>query len=129
MIYHKKQINRILELVENEKQQQLYNAMEVIELELPNKISKDLIFLFDFILDPAENKTAATVGKNETTPLFSKVYFADSFTYNPWTKAIVMYCSWKNHKRDDLLKIKQKQDALEPYIIQETREFVLKDLN
>jgi hypothetical protein len=129
MIYKKKQINRILELIEAEKQNKLYNAMEVIELELPKKISKDLIVLFDFILDPTENKTTAAISKNDSTPLFTKVYFSDSFTYNPWTKAIVMYCSWKNNRTADLKNIRQKQESSEPYIIKETRDFVLSKIN
>jgi len=129
MIYRKKQINRILELIEAEKQHKIYNAMEVLELELPKKISRDLIILFDFILDPTENKTIAAISKSDTTPLFTKVYFSDSFTYNPWTKAIVMYCSWKNNKTEDLKSIRQKQETTEPYIIKETRDFVLNEIN
>jgi hypothetical protein len=129
MIYRKKQINRILELIEAEKQHKIYNAMEVLELELPKKISRDLIILFDFILDPTENKTIAAISKSVTTPLFTKVYFSDSFTYNPWTKAIVMYCSWKNNKKEDLKSIRQKQETTEPYIIKETRDFVLNEIN
>ena len=127
MLFRKKQISRILELIEMEKQHKLYNAMEMIEMELPKKISKDLICLFDFILDPAGNKFAA--GKNDTTSLFKKVYFSDSFTYNPWTKAIIMYCSWKNSINEDLKIIKQKKETTEPLIITETRDFVLSSIN
>jgi hypothetical protein len=123
MLFKKKQISRILELIEAEKQHKLYNAMEMIEIELPKKIAKDLNNLFDFILDPRGNKVQ--VVKNDTTPFFRKVYFSDSFTYNPWTKAIVMYCSWKNNITGDLNIISQKQEAVEPLIITETRDFVL----
>ena len=127
MLFRKKQISRILELIEMEKQHKLFNAMEMIEMELPKKISKDLICLFDFILDPAGDKLA--VGKNDTTSLFKKIYFSDSFTYNPWTKAIVMYCSWKNNIAEDLKIIRQKHEPSEPLIITETRNFVLSAIN
>jgi ATP:ADP antiporter, AAA family len=127
MLFKKKQISRILELIEMEKQHQLYNAMEMIEMELPKKISKDLIYLFDFILDPSGNKL--TVGKNDTASLFSRIYLSDSFTYNPWTKAIVIYCSWKNSITEDLKIIRQKQGPSEHLIITETRDFVLKAVN
>jgi hypothetical protein len=96
-------------------------------MELPKKISKELICLFDFILDPAGNKPAA--GKSGTSPLFPKVYLSDSFTYNPWTKSIIMYCSWKNNITEDLKIIRQKQDTAEPVIISETRDFVLSAIN
>ena len=127
MLFRKKQISRILELIEMEKQHKLYNAMEMIEIELPKKVSKDLISLFDFILDPAGNKLV--IGKNDGTSLFTKIYLSDSFTYNPWTKAIVMYCSWKNSITEDLKIIRQRQEPSEPLIITETRDFVLNAIN
>jgi ATP:ADP antiporter, AAA family len=127
MLFRKKPINRILELMEIEQQQKLYNAMEMIELELPKNISKDLIMLFDFMLDPSGNKAAA--GKNDSAALFNKIYFSDSFSYNPWTKAILLYCSWKNNKTADLRNIVQKIDQGEHYIITETRDFVLNAIN
>lgn len=123
MLFRKKQISRILELIEAEKQHKLYNAMEMIEIELPKKTAKDLNSLFDFILDPQGNKVV--VAKNDNTAFFRKVYFSDSFTYNPWTKAIVMYCSWKNNITGDINIISQKQETAEPLIIKETRDFVL----
>jgi len=127
MLYRNKPINRILELMEIEQQQKLYNAMEMIELELPKKISKDFILLFDFILDPGEHK--ATMAKNETATLFNKIYFSDSFSYNAWTKAIILYCAWKNNKTEDLKHIGQKKEQAEHHIITETRDFVLKAIN
>ena len=127
LLFRKKSINRVLELIEIEKHQQLYNAIEMIELELPKKISKDLILLFDFILDPNGNKAA--LAKNELKPLFNKIYFSDSFSYNPWTKAIIMYCSWKNKITEDLLHIQQKKEPSEHYIITETRDFIHNTIN
>ena len=126
MLFRKKQFSRVLELIEAEKQHQLYNAMEMIEIELPKKTAKDVNLLFDFILDPFGNKQ---VFKNDGTSLFKKIYLSDSFTYNPWTKAIVMYCSWKNNIVADLKIMKQKTESAEPLIITETRDFVLNSTN
>jgi hypothetical protein len=127
MLFQKKAISRVLELMETEQQQKLYNAMEMIELELPKFISKDLIMLFDFILDPSANKIVA--GNKNAKTLFNKIYFSDSFSYNPWTKAILLYCSWKNNKTDHLHDLIEKKDTSEHYIITETRDFVLKAIN
>ncbi len=127
LLFHKKQINRILELIEIENHVQIYNAIEMIELELPKKISKDLIVLFDFILDPAGNKIKPQ--NNEHSIFFNKIYYSDSFFYNPWTKAILIYCSWKNNKEEDIQKIIQPHEKKEHYIIKETREFVINNFN
>ncbi len=123
LLFRKKQINRILELMEIDQHQKLYNAMEIIEMELPKQISKDLVLLFDFILDPAGNKPVA--GKQGQQTLFNKIYFSDSFSYSPWTKAIIIYCAWKNKRTVELKNIVQKKEQQEHYIITETREFVL----
>ncbi|MBL0357349.1 MAG: MFS transporter [Chitinophagaceae bacterium] len=123
MLFRKKPINRILELIDIEHHHKIYNAIEMIELELPKKISKDLIVLFDFILDPNEKKSH--LESTSISSLFSKVYLSDGFTYNPWTKSIVMYCSWKNNKTEDLEIVARQPEKSGHIIIEETRDFVL----
>jgi hypothetical protein len=99
----------------------------MIELELPKKISKDLILLFDFMLDPDDKKSKTDLKENNA--LFSKIYSSDAFTYNAWTKAIVMYSSWKNNKTEDMAIIAAQQQQQGHYIISETRNFVLGTIN
>lgn len=126
MLHRKKKINRILELIEIEKHQKIYNAMEMIELELPRKTAKDLVHLFDFVLDPGGHRKNAEVFTAES--VFNKIYFSDSFAYNPWTKAIVMYCSWKNKIHDDIKYI-ATVNGEEEFIVAETRDYVLSTPN
>lgn len=123
MLFRKKPINRILELIDIEQHLKIYNAIEMIELELPKKISRQLIQLFDFILDPDDKKSTMALQENNT--LFSKIYNSDAFTYNPWTKSILMYSSWKNNKTEDLAIIAQPYEKPGHFIINETRNFVL----
>jgi len=127
MLFRKKPINRILELIELEQHHKIYNAIEMIELELPKKISKDLIQLFDFILDPVEKRSALPIAEPDS--LFSKIYLSDSFTYNQWTKSIVIYSSWKNNITGDLQVIALQQENSGHQIINETRNFVLSTIN
>jgi hypothetical protein len=127
MLFHTKPINRILELIDTEHHYKIYNAIEMIEMELPKKISKDLIVLFDFTLDPTDRKKITINGQGNL--LFNKIYLSDSFTYNPWTKSIVMYCSWKNNNVEDIQLIAEKKDASGEYIINETRDFVLSTIH
>jgi hypothetical protein len=127
MLFRKKPINRILELIDIEHHNKIYNAIEMIELELPKKISKDLILLFDFILDPDDKKSMPELAVSNA--LFSKIYSSDSFTYNGWTKAIVMYSSWKNNIQEDLAIIAEQNENSGQFITQETRNFVLNTTN
>ena len=122
IVYEKKQISRILQLMELEKKDQLYNAMEMLELVLPQKVSKDLNFLFDFILDPQHPNRI--VVKNQIEGFYNKVIFSAPLLYNPWTKAVCVYCSWKNHEAVFLQKLKGYPDVNEHYLVRETRDYV-----
>jgi len=127
MIYKKEQINRILELIEMDKSEKLFNAIEMIDIDLPKKIAREFIYLFDFILDPHDKK--ADLPKTATLAIFEKVYQSDAFAYNPWTKAIMIYNSWKNSIEEELAIVKQKNIEHPHYIIKETKDFVLHQKN
>lgn len=127
LLHRDKNINRILELIEIEKHSMLYNAIEMIEMELPRKTAKDIIRLFDFILDPVSFHK--TVLDEESTNIFNRVQAGDDFSYNAWTKSLVMYCSWKNNIEDDIKTLQPIVSPHEEFIIAETRGFVLNSPN
>ena len=123
LLYRKKDINRVLELIEMQGNTKVFNAMEMLELMLPQKASKKLNYLFDFVLDPPNRKTAT--GNYEMNTLFQKVFFSDAVSFNPWTKAVCMYSFWMNNETALLKKLHRTNGIWEPYIIKETREYVL----
>ncbi len=126
LLFRRKEINRILELMEIDKQDRLYNAMEMLELVLPKKVSKELNLLFDFILDP--HNSSRTAMKNEIKFFYEKVFFDAPHLYNPWTKAICVYSSWKNNEMPFLQKLKHQKQPLEHYLVTETKEYVMDDI-
>jgi hypothetical protein len=121
--FRKKEINRILELMEIDNHDKLYNAMEMLELLLPKKISKDLIFLFDFILDPEHSKKLPV--KRDIQVFYNKVIFNEPKLYNTWTKAVCVYCSWRNNDQELMQKLKTQGPSDEHYLVKETTAFVL----
>ena len=127
LLFRKKEINRILELIEIDKPDRLYNAMEMLELVLPKKIAKALNLLFDFILDPHHNSQVAIT--HEVKVFFSKVIFSEALLYNPWTKAVCVFSSWKNNETGLLDKLKGYKTADEHYLVKETREYVMAAIN
>ena len=122
IVFRKKELNRILQLMELEKKEQLYNAMEMLELVLPKKFSKDLNFLFDFILDP--QYANRVIEKNQMATFYNKVIFSAPLLYNPWTKAVCVYCSWKSNETGFLRRLKDHTDQNEHYLVKETRNYV-----
>jgi hypothetical protein len=127
LIFRKKEINRVLELVQIEGNVKVFNAMEMLELMLPQKISKDINQLFDFVLDPTHRKVITDNYKLEA--LFQKVFYTEAFTFNPWTKAVCIYCSWINHDAGLLKKISNGIGSQDQLIIAETRSYVLNNIN
>jgi ATP/ADP translocase len=127
LLFKKKEINRVLELVQIEGNVKVFNAMEMLELMLPQKISKDINQLFDFVLDPTHRKVVTENYKLEV--LFQKVFYTEAFTFNPWTKAVCIYCSWINHDVGLLKKISNGIGSQDQFIIAETRSYVLNNIN
>lgn len=127
LLYKKKEINRILELMEFEKHDKLYNAMEMIELLLPKKISKELNDLFDFILDPLHDKEI--IQKTEVPVFYSKAIFESPLLYNQWTRAVCVFSSWKNNELNLLQRIKTQTVPEENFLVSETKLYVLEHLN
>lgn len=122
LLYGKRSVNRILELIQVDKHDKIFNAIEMIELELPKKISKEIISMVEFILDPEESRKA---GFRQEQALLEKVYTGDSFTYNPWTKSALLYAAWKNRHTELATVAARPLPSGEHFIVAETRHFVL----
>ena len=123
LLYRKKDINRVLELMELEGNKKVFNAVEMLELMLPQKASKRLNVMFDFVLDPSHHKI--NIVNYEMNTLLQKVFFTDAVSFNPWTKAVCMYSFWMNNETELLKKLRNSNGAGEHYIIKETRDYVL----
>jgi len=127
LLYRKKEINRILELMEIDKHDKLYNAMEMLELLLPKKISKDMNLIFDFILDPAGSISGNM--QQEINIFYNKVIFNTPMAFNPWTKAVCVYSSWRNNQTGFLMKLKDNQQPDLHYLVKETKDYVINTKN
>jgi hypothetical protein len=123
LLFRKKEINRVLELLEMEGNTKVFNAMEMLELMLPQKISKDLNQLFDFVLDPTHRKVNTETYSLDV--LYKKVFETESASFNPWTKAVTIYCSWINKDGLLLKKINNGFPLQDQFIVSETRNYVL----
>ena len=113
--------------MEIDKHEKLYNAMEMLELMLPKKVSKDINQLFDFILDPKQHFGEKI--HQEVEPFFDKVIFETPRIYNPWTRSVCIYSSWKANQSGLLEKIKNHEPlSKDHYLVHETRDFVVQTI-
>jgi hypothetical protein len=122
ILYRKSEINRVLELLEMETQLKLFNAMEMLEMVLPKKRSKELNQLFDFVLDPSH--TRKTYVKEQVVPFFNRILNNEPESFTAWTKAVCIYCSWKIRQFDFLRSLKMTRKLNDHTIMKETEEFV-----
>lgn len=126
LLYHKKEINRILELVEQEERSKLYNAMEMLELVLPKKISSQINHLMDHILDP--HRVKKLPGTNDAAAYFQRVVVTGAEKFNPWTRAVCIYCSLKSGEVSFIRTLEHHATGNDHPIISETKNFVLQTI-
>lgn len=126
MLFGKKEINRVLELLEMGQDEKVYNGMEMLDLVLPKKVALATNRLFDFVLDPGHSRKA--IAQNERNVFFNKLFFGDSESYNPWTKAVWVYCSWKSNVSGLYAQLNQIPQPTDHYIITETADYVKKQV-
>ena len=123
ILYHKKEINRVLELVSRSTTHKLFNAMEMLEWVLPKKVSFQVNNLIDFVLDPTVVRRPFI--EYDVKTFFNKVLLAQSYTFNVWTRAVCIYCAVQNGQADVVREVARRTDAKEHFIIQETSNYVL----
>ncbi|MBC7915455.1 MAG: hypothetical protein H7Y07_15190 [Pyrinomonadaceae bacterium] len=126
ILYKRNEINRLIELLEIEKRDKIFNAMEMLEMVLPKKIAKDINYLLDYILDPQGAIT--NFKKSDLANFFTRIILDDSEIFNSWTKAVCIYSSWQNNQTGFLKKLSKSELEPEDLIVTETKNFVLSGL-
>ena len=126
LLHNKAEFNRILELINHDENTRLYNAVEMLELVLPKKIARDLNYLFNYLFDPS---LAKKTGLNtDISHFYNKIVFEEASIFRPLTRAYCIYTSWKEKQVAFLKQLKTHVEQEEHLIVNETRQFVLKDM-
>lgn len=126
MLYSSREINRVIELVETRDRHKLFNGMEMLEMVLPKKTSRQVNELFDHLLDPGSSKRRMQV-KN-TSGFLTEVFTSASSAFNQWTKAMCIYCSLKNKEVEFIGELKKLPPENESIVLAETRAYVIQNL-
>jgi hypothetical protein len=124
ILFNKTEFNRIMELMEHTDHKRLMNAIEMLELVLPKPIAKEMNLVFDYLLDPTLHGHKFV--QPEINNFLEKIVHEESESFGPWTRAVCIYTSWKNKQVPFLNTLKGRFRPKEHYIVQETRNFVLK---
>ena len=125
MLYNRPQVSRVLEIIEFADAARLFNAMEMMEMVLPKKVSKELNVLFDHIHDAAESHS--TSNSKEMAALYANIVFTFEKEFSSWTKAVCIYNSWLNQEIDIINELRSRPIVQHPLIMWETTNYVLND--
>ncbi|MBS1608443.1 MAG: MFS transporter [Bacteroidetes bacterium] len=128
ILYNRNEVNRTLELIDTGQQSRMINAMEVLEMALPKRIMRDVNHLFDFLLDPTHK--LKSVSRQDVPLVVKEIVFKKELLFQPWSKSICIYGSWKNNISEVLLHLKNQPDSENNNLLfRETRDHILKELN
>lgn len=123
IIYGRKDVNRLLELFENGNHDKIFNAMEMIELILPKRVSKQVNILLDYLLDPSIVRPNANL--MPASGFYDLVIHNREKKFNQWTKAVCLYTSLHNKDFDFLQTLSLNHFTSESAIFSETKNYVL----
>jgi ATP:ADP antiporter, AAA family len=123
MLYHKKEINRVMELISRSTNHKLFNAMEMLEWVLPKKVSFQVNSLIDFVIDPSVVKRPFI--EYDVRGFFQKLLVTQAQSFNVWTRAVCIYTSLQNGQVGLVRQLSEQLNSREEPIIQETRNYVL----
>ncbi len=128
MLYDRKKINRVLELIELKQGNKLYNGIEMLEILLPKNTFTEINVQLEFILNAGQSKTPA---KNDTAliSVLEHIVYAPANFFSPFTKALCIFIGGRNNYGDFLAALKARPNEEGEFVILETRDFVLNNTN
>ncbi len=126
LLHNNDEFNRILELIQHGENSRLYNAVEMLDLVLPKKVSRDLNILFNYLFDPSLAKKTGNV--SDISQFFNKIVIEEGNIFRPLTRAYCIYTSWKTGEKKFLHQLKKQNFKDEHDIIGETSQYVLKEM-
>ncbi|HRI19441.1 MAG TPA: hypothetical protein PLA68_00745, partial [Panacibacter sp.] len=123
MLYDRKQINRVLEIIELKQNNKIYNGIEMLEIILSNSIFKEIDALIEFVLTAGNSKHTET-NYEKMISLLQEIIYAPANFFTPWTKALCIFIAGKNNFTELLDILETKPPEQTEYVIQETMNFV-----
>ncbi len=126
MLFERREVNRLIELIDAEKKTKLFNAMEMMDLMIPKRLSIQLNVLFDFLLDPEH--MVRKVEKLDSRQLYEEIVFDNQAGFSAWTRAVCIFDSWKHSETSIISRLHGAKFADNSYILEETRKHVLKNV-
>jgi hypothetical protein len=126
ILYPRKEINRVIELIDNRDHHKLYNGMEMLEMVLPKKTARQLNELFDYVLDPEHHKHKTA--HSSVLKFMDDIVVSPVMSFNYWTKSVCMFVSFRNNEVEFINKLSPVTDPNENIVFTETKTYVINNV-
>jgi ATP/ADP translocase len=124
--YGKKQLTRVIELVEMKQFHKIHNAIELLELSIPRKIFNPVVELVDHITgDPGKIIRA---NQRHTFAEIAETVLTNSKNFNDWTKSVIWWLAGQENDKSLVAGLAAFKHTSESQIVTETKEFVISSL-
>ncbi|HEY0680094.1 MAG TPA: Npt1/Npt2 family nucleotide transporter [Chitinophagaceae bacterium] len=107
ILYGKKGINRVIELVEKTDKNRIFNAMEMMEWVLPKPTARQINAILDHLLDPTTITRSTTTGMSA---FYNAVLNYKASAFNAWTRALCLYTCLKDNEPGAFEYLNNQQD-------------------
>jgi len=126
LIFDRQKVDRVIELLELGDPSKISNAIEVLELILPNTYFIQLNTLIELLEDIRKKQVSFINGKDLSVhDIIEDVLQENKANFSEWTKSIACYMLPKLTRNEFSLNILNSNVSKEDHLFNETRDYVL----
>lgn len=130
LVYDRKQIERVMELYNQPESSKVYNAIEMLELVIPQKVFNNLNTLMELEQDILKGQVIKHANKElSESAIISEILMGNKAGFNSWTKSVACYMMPRLRSARFSAGVLDKKEDQEDPLFQETRAYVLTMLN
>ncbi len=130
LVYDQERIERVITLYKLGYRHKLSNAVEMLELLIPNRYFTSLDGLIEFMQDVARNQVEAPPGKRRTTGAIIREILLDNMAgCTSWTRSVACYLIPRLQDKSFPLQLLEKDAGKEDPLFRETRNYVVSMLS
>lgn len=126
LVYHRKRIERVIELYKLGYDHMFSNAVEMLELLIPQKYFSSLDTLIEFAQEADHPQVyREKAGQLTTSDIIQEILLDNVARCNSWTRSVACYLIPRLQKGGFPIQILDKRNGNEDYLFRETRSYVL----
>jgi AAA family ATP:ADP antiporter len=125
LLFDRHKVDRVIELMSLEETSKISNAIEMLELILPNRYFVQMNALIELIQDIHKKQVFIFKNKDITTHRIIEDVLQEKANFNEWTKSVACYMLPRLMKNEFSLSILSNKCSAEDNLFIETRDYVL----